>query len=176
MTASDLKNVRWVTRGSSKDDYERSKKILEDNLDSSDLIPILRTYGTHQDIRNDMMSAHLVLMPSRSEPFGLVGLEAIAAGVPVLISDQSGLADMITKFVNEEKFPRGLLNRIVKTSVRDSDMEANAQTWAGKIRETLLDPETAFNNAKKFKDALLKSEYWVDSQRELLKACGITAI
>ncbi|XP_035665277.1 uncharacterized protein LOC118408577 [Branchiostoma floridae] len=174
IAARYLEFLRWVARGISEDDFERSLKILEDNLDSGDLIPTLRPYGTQEDILEDMMTAHLVLMPSRSEPFGLVGLEAIAAGVPVLISDQSGLADMIKTFVDEKKFPRGLLNRIVKTSVRDSDMEENAKTWADKIRETLTDTETAFDDAKKFKAALLKSKYWEDSQNDFLQACGIT--
>ena len=34
-------------------------------------------------------------MPSFSEPFGLVALEAIAHGVPVIISKQSGASEVI---------------------------------------------------------------------------------
>ncbi|XP_078658157.1 uncharacterized protein LOC144903647, partial [Branchiostoma floridae x Branchiostoma belcheri] len=171
-----LEFLRWITRGINKDDWEKSLKILEANLNSGDLKPTLRPYGTQEDIRNDMMMAHLVLMPSRSEPFGLVGLEAIAAGIPVLISDKSGLARMIKKFVNEKKLPRGLLNRIVETSVQDSDMDKTAEKWADKIRDTLRDTETAFKQAKEFKDALLKSKYWEDSEREFLQACSIIEI
>ncbi|XP_078658187.1 uncharacterized protein LOC144903675 [Branchiostoma floridae x Branchiostoma belcheri] len=169
-----LEFLRWITRGISEDDWEKSMKILEANLNSGDLKPTLRPYGTQEDIRNDMMTAHLVLMPSRSEPFGLVGLEAIAAGIPVLISDKSGLADMIKKFVNEKKLPRGLLNRIVETSMQDSDMDKTAEKWAAEIRRTLTDTMTAFKQAKEFKDELLKSKYWEDSEREFLQACGIT--
>ncbi|MDP2439406.1 MAG: glycosyltransferase, partial [archaeon] len=39
----------------------------------------------------DLHQCSLVLMPSRQEPFGLAGLEALSAGVPVMISRQSGL-------------------------------------------------------------------------------------
>ncbi len=39
-------------------------------------------------------NAQLVLMPSREEGFGLVGLEAIARGRPVMISQHSGLAGL----------------------------------------------------------------------------------
>ncbi|XP_019639911.1 PREDICTED: malignant fibrous histiocytoma-amplified sequence 1-like isoform X2 [Branchiostoma belcheri] len=169
-----LKSLRWITRGISKDDWEKSLKILEANLDSGDLKLTLRPYGTQEEIRDDMMTAHLVLMPSRSEPFGLVGLEAIAAGIPVLISDKSGLADMIEKFVADDKLPAGLKNRIVETSMRDCDMDKTAETWALKIRETLTDTDTAFYQANKFKDALLKSKYWEDSEKVFLRACGIT--
>lgn len=40
--------------------------------------------------------ADLLVMPSVSEPFGLVPLEAIQHGTPVLISKQSGVAEVLT--------------------------------------------------------------------------------
>lgn len=41
-------------------------------------------------------SVDLVVMPSVSEPFGLVPLEAIQHGVPTLISKQSGVAEVVS--------------------------------------------------------------------------------
>lgn len=41
-------------------------------------------------------SADLLVMPSVSEPFGLVPLEAIQHGTPVLISKQSGVSEVLT--------------------------------------------------------------------------------
>ena len=41
-------------------------------------------------------SVDLVVMPSVSEPFGLVPLEAIQHGTPSLISKQSGVSEVIT--------------------------------------------------------------------------------
>lgn len=41
-------------------------------------------------------SVDLVVMPSVSEPFGLVPLEAIQHGVPTLISKQSGVSEVVT--------------------------------------------------------------------------------
>jgi glycosyltransferase involved in cell wall biosynthesis len=41
-------------------------------------------------------SADLVVMPSVSEPFGLVPLEALQYGTPSLISKQSGVAEVLT--------------------------------------------------------------------------------
>ncbi|XP_019630675.1 PREDICTED: uncharacterized protein LOC109474755 [Branchiostoma belcheri] len=90
-----IPNVRLRVRGIDEDDWEASKRILEENLHSGKIKPTLLPCGTQEDIAEDMKQAHLVLMPSRAEPFGLIGLEAIAAGIPVLISDKSGLADMI---------------------------------------------------------------------------------
>jgi glycosyltransferase involved in cell wall biosynthesis len=39
--------------------------------------------------------AAAVVMPSISEPFGLVALEAAAAGVPVVVSHQSGVGEVL---------------------------------------------------------------------------------
>ena len=38
----------------------------------------------------------LVIMPSRAEGFGLVALEALSAGLPVLVGKNSGFAQAIT--------------------------------------------------------------------------------
>ena len=54
--------------------------------------------GSLWDEERDRMyqAADLLVMPSVSEPFGLVPLEAIQHGTPVLISKQSGVAEVLT--------------------------------------------------------------------------------
>jgi glycosyltransferase involved in cell wall biosynthesis len=42
-----------------------------------------------------LRQADLLVMPSVSEPFGLVPLEAVARGVPVIITKQSGVAEVL---------------------------------------------------------------------------------
>ena len=39
----------------------------------------------------------LVLVPSRTEGFGLTGLEALSAGVPVLVSKNSGFGETLSE-------------------------------------------------------------------------------
>eukprot|EP00058_Branchiostoma_floridae_P013612 XP_002599100.1 hypothetical protein BRAFLDRAFT_81765 [Branchiostoma floridae] len=169
-------NVAWRVCGSSDDvdDYETSEKILKESLKSSKLAPTLLPYRTQEEIKNDMKMAHLVLMPSLSEPFGLVGLEAIAAGIPVLISDQSGLADLIKDLIQEGKCHADRRHRIVETSVNESDHDADVKRWADKILDTLENIQTEFQHAAEFKRELMESRYWEDSHRTFLQACGIT--
>jgi len=45
----------------------------------------------------DMRDAAIVVMPSRSEGFGLAGLEAVGAGVPVLVPSSSGVGRFIAE-------------------------------------------------------------------------------
>ena len=54
--------------------------------------------GALWDDERDRMyqSADLLVMPSVSEPFGLVPLEAIQQGTPALVSKQSGVSEVLT--------------------------------------------------------------------------------
>ena len=45
---------------------------------------------SREDLRRLFYEVDLVLMPSRTEGFGLTGLEALSAGLPVLVSKNSG--------------------------------------------------------------------------------------
>eukprot|EP00058_Branchiostoma_floridae_P016669 XP_002602157.1 hypothetical protein BRAFLDRAFT_97971 [Branchiostoma floridae] len=167
-----IKNARLRVRGITQDDYEMSKKILEK---SGDMNPTLLPYGTQEDIRDDMTTAHLVLMPSRSEPFGLVGLEAIAAGIPVLISDKTGLAEMILDLIEQEKLGAEHRHVIVETSVNDSDTAGDVKRWASKIVDILKYSKAEFEKAARLKRELVESRYWEESHLTFLQACGIPA-
>ncbi|MEO5363422.1 MAG: glycosyltransferase [Magnetococcus sp. DMHC-8] len=46
----------------------------------------------------DLQRASVLLMPSREEGFGLVGWEALSLGVPILVSDKSGLAEVMKQY------------------------------------------------------------------------------
>ena len=48
----------------------------------------------------------LVVMPSRTEGFGLAGLEALSAGLPVLVSRNSGFGDSLRRVPFGSSFVR----------------------------------------------------------------------
>jgi glycosyltransferase involved in cell wall biosynthesis len=52
-------------------------------------------------------AADLVVVPSRYEPFGLVALEAMAAGRPLLAADVGGLAEILPPGEPAMRFPPG---------------------------------------------------------------------
>lgn len=92
-------------------------------------------------------SASVVLMPSRSEGFGLVGLEAISHRVPVLVSDQSGLAEVL-----REVGTPAALSAVVP--VVEGDDEETAERWAQALEQRLLRPDQAFDDARQLLDDL----------------------
>ncbi|CAH1250248.1 Hypp8828 [Branchiostoma lanceolatum] len=155
--------IQLRIRGVSKEEYRASMKILQASINSGKLIPTLLPHGTQEDICRDMHQAHLVLMPSRAEPFGLVGLEAMAAGVPVLISDQSGLAALVNEVVPE--FHHSVLGITGDDSV-------DVRHWADQIEKVLQMSEAEFSRAAALKQKLLDSRYWEESHQCFLQACG----
>ena len=62
---------------------------------------IVRSAKNRGQLAQQFSQADLVIMPSRTDGFGLAALEALSAGVPVLVSGNSGLQRAL------EKFPSG---------------------------------------------------------------------
>ncbi|XP_019640556.1 PREDICTED: uncharacterized protein LOC109482313 [Branchiostoma belcheri] len=159
--------VKFRAMGVDEDDIETRKAILK-HRKSANLQITLLPYGSQKDIYKEMMQAHLVLMPSRAEPFGLVGLEAIAAGVPVLVSSKSGLADFIHEHVDE-----------LHHSIVDMDEHEEGVTvkyLARSIERMLKHSRTEFEAAARCKRKLLSSKYWEESHKKFVKACTDAAV
>lgn len=71
--------------------------------------------------RDSYAIGDLFVMPSISEPFGLTALEAISYGTPVLISNQSGVAEVIKNALKVDFWDvRGMANQIVAVMQNDS--------------------------------------------------------
>ena len=109
------------------------------------------------EIRNDLREASLVLMPSKKEGFGLVGLEAIACGVPTLLSAQSGLAETLKKFAPDHA-PGWILST-------NGDPIAK---WAERIESILLARKDSFSRAAALKNELAERIQWKTAAEELL--------
>ncbi|XP_078579801.1 uncharacterized protein LOC144863984 isoform X2 [Branchiostoma floridae x Branchiostoma japonicum] len=165
--------LRLRVRGIDENDFKKSKRILEEKLRSGRVKPTLLPYGTQEEIRRDMEACHLVLMPSRAEPFGLVGLEAIAAGVPVLISEHSGLAELIEEL--SDRLGQPTFRHCIVKMKGDTATDADAEKWAERIEDVLKNARSEFAEARAFREKLLGSKYWEESHQKFLQACGITA-
>jgi glycosyltransferase involved in cell wall biosynthesis len=87
-----MKNVRFVMAG--KGDLLNEMKQKASNLDISSYFQF-PGFVTESEIVELFLSSDVFVMPSVSEPFGIVTLEAMQAGVPVVISKQSGVSEVV---------------------------------------------------------------------------------
>ncbi|MGH7999077.1 MAG: glycosyltransferase family 4 protein [Brasilonema sp.] len=53
--------------------------------------------GLRRDVPEIMKAVDFLVFPSRYEPFGLVVIEAMATGIPVITASSTGAADLVTK-------------------------------------------------------------------------------
>ena len=108
----------------------------------------IRGYCSEQDELKGMFhQSDLVALPSRTEGFGLVGLEAISAGVPVLVSGESGIAEALQKVEGGKK--------VIVGSDEDED------EWAQRIREMYEESaEEREANAVKLRENYRKVYHW----------------
>jgi glycogen(starch) synthase len=66
-----------------------------------------------EDLAPLLAAADVVVVPSLYEPFGIVALEAAAAGAPVVVAQTGGLADLVTDRVAAASFAPGDVTELV---------------------------------------------------------------
>ncbi len=120
------------------DGTERSR--LEKLVEKLDLNGCIQFTGQVQQERIPTMlqQADLFALPSLSESFGIVNLEAMAAGLPIVATNVGGIPDIVVEGVNgylvNAKRPSEIADRIIML------------LWNDKIRE-----EISVNNMEKAK-------------------------
>lgn len=140
----DLGDVYWIVVGDGGDallpDFQqegladRVRFVLTIRKEASDLSTapperLIRLYHT----------ADLFVFPTYSEAFGLVALEAMAAGLPVVASDIGGLSSLIRSEENgvlaavgdEEAFAAAIRGLLINKPYRQSISQMARQTAAG---------------------------------------------
>ncbi len=87
------KNVKFIVAGSG--DMEHQIKGLTHHLHIHDKFLFTGYYKI--DEQSDLFAAaDVVVMPSVSEPFGIIPLESMSNGTPVIMSKQSGVSEVVT--------------------------------------------------------------------------------
>ena len=69
-------------------------------------------YMNGKDVEKLYKAADISVFPSTYEPFGIVALEAMLAGVPVVVSDVGGLNEIVSHGVNGMKSYAGNANSL----------------------------------------------------------------
>jgi glycosyltransferase involved in cell wall biosynthesis len=123
----------------------------------------VRNYTTDEgQLLHDLRRATVLLMPSRDEGFGLAGLEAIAAGTPVLVSRRSGLAMLL-----REVLPSEMADRVM-VPVAD-DMERDVRQWGHRIATVLGNRTAAFDDLAAVRDMMAEKRTWAMAAAQLLQ-------
>ncbi|MCX8195327.1 MAG: glycosyltransferase family 4 protein [Candidatus Micrarchaeota archaeon] len=104
-------------------------------------------YVPEEDQKRIYKIADVYVMPSTSEPFGITALEAMSAGVPVIISKTSGVAEIVKSAIKVDFWDiNAMATKILavlsheplrKTMTAMSCKEVEYYTWSRTAEETL---------------------------------------
>jgi glycosyltransferase involved in cell wall biosynthesis len=93
----DYPNLKFVIVGPSAVREDAYSKSIMERIQNPPLKGIVIYLGSRTDIPNILASLDIFFLPTRAEPFGMVVIEAMAAGVPVVASAVGGIPEIITR-------------------------------------------------------------------------------
>jgi glycosyltransferase involved in cell wall biosynthesis len=153
---SAAKRPRLIMRGFSDAEVDREIAAIGEPYQSRHyLFP--RPYTADANIiANEICSSSAVIMPSKREAFGLVALEGVAAGIPVVMTSESGIGEIIMEHATI------IGQTLAEACVADveGDDPVIADDWANKMRAIMIDPPAAFAQAEILREALKPHLNW----------------
>ena len=135
------------------DESELRQHLIDEGMDSSQLT-VVSFFHVPENWVDCISKADVLIMPSRVEGFGMSGVYAISADLPVLISGDSGLSMAL------KTLPSG------HRHVVDSE---DPQVWANKIKEVRgKGQQAAALEAKKLRKEYMNAFSWEDQCSKLV--------
>ena len=130
-----------------------AEKLLHHGISRSQLI--VRSFDDSREVLADLFcEMDLAIMPSRTEGFGITALEALSAGLPVLVSGNSGLGEAL------RKVPLG------SWSVVDSE---DSKDWAKEIKcVRQKEREVRLSESRLLREEYLKKYSWEEPCKSLV--------
>lgn len=165
---SSMKVIGYST-DNIEDENIKLKKFVSKYSAGTDAITAYPYTENQEKLYNMLKNQSLSLMLSREEGFGLVGLESISAGVPVIISKQTGLYEFIKS--------KRLENRVMAVNIQGSFDEPyfsdeDLKCVVEKIYEYTQNTEMWKENALDLREKLIEqSVTWEKCAEDIISIC-----
>jgi N-acetyl-alpha-D-glucosaminyl L-malate synthase BshA len=95
--------------------------------------------GVLDGVADLLRAANLLLLPSETESFGLVALEAMASGVPVVASDVGGLPEVVEHGATGYLAPVGDVDKMAEHAVHILSDCANCRVFSRAARQRAVE-------------------------------------
>ena len=130
-----------------------AEKLLHDGISHNQLI--IRSFDDDREVlANLFCEMDLAIMPSRTEGFGITALEALSAGLPVLVSGNSGLGEALKKVT------------LGSQSVVDSE---DPKDWAKEIKRVRdKEREVRLSESRFLREKYLEKYSWEEPCKSLV--------
>jgi len=105
-----------------------NRQMVENKIKENNLTDHIRCFGNVNNVEDFMHKADIYVHSALYEPFGLVLLEAMAAGLPVVCLDGKGNRDIVREKYNGFMIPKadaGLFTEKIEVLIKDKDLYAH---------------------------------------------------
>ena len=149
-----LQDIRLVVVGAPDGEQEQiAKRLIGCGVPASRL-RVRRFTEDRETLKHLFQEVDLVVVPSRTEGFGLAGLQALSAGLPVLVSGNSGFGEALCSV------PFG------SSYVVNSE---DPTVWTAAINNVLAkDRESRLEDAEILRDSYGRKYKWAKQAKELV--------
>ena len=148
-----LDDTHLIFVGAPDGKQDKIKNRLLDCCIPAQSLTVRRFKETRESLKKLLCEVDLAIMPSRTEGFGLTGLEALSAGLPILVSRNSGFGEALS---------RVLFGQSYVIDSEDSEVWAQAiKAVRNRTREKRLQESEALR-------AFYEKEYSWDNQTKTL--------
>ena len=148
------KSYYLVFVGSPDEMQDEVRKRLLDHGITEEQLTVRKFVQSRSGIKELLCEVDLAIMPSKSEGFGLVALEALSAGLPILVGSNSGFASAI------RDLPLGAY------SIVDSDDPAK---WAEEIKDVCVRHGVRLEENKILRERYGKKYVWKTQCKALVE-------
>ena len=149
-----LPDITLVFVGAPEGKHDEIAKRFRDLGISANRLKV-RGYTGREALKRLFCEVDLVLMPSRTEGFGSTGLEGLSAGLPVIVSKNSGFGEVLGNVPHGSSF--------VIDSEDPSVWKAAINSISNKDRQLRLD------EAKRLRDSYRERYGWSEQCKNLLE-------
>ncbi|WP_158247498.1 MULTISPECIES: tetratricopeptide repeat protein [unclassified Pseudomonas] len=129
-----------------------------------------------KELFDDLRSSSVAMMPSWHEGFGLVAWEAIAAGVPLIVSKKSGVYRLLRE-LNDGAYLSWLFPIDVAGSSNEPYfLDKDITGLSRELISIAKDPQLARQKAARLREALIGEFTWANCARSIVGVLGWQAI
>jgi glycosyltransferase involved in cell wall biosynthesis len=150
----EMDNVKFVMAGSG--DMMHSIISMAADLGIGDKV-LFTGFLRGNDVQRVYEMADLYVMPSVSEPFGIAPLEALNHDVPVLISNQSGVAEVLTHALKVDFWDIDEMANKILAVLKYPPLQMTLREHGNFEVRKLRWEDAAANCAKVYSDAMLQA-------------------
>ena len=130
-------DVDFIIAGEDKSRTGEHRRSLEMLIDELGLEHRIQMVGWINDIAKLLPTFDLFVSPSRSEPFGLAIIEAMAAGVPVISTESEGAREIIESEKSCRLVPIGDVEALAKAICELLDDPREREKLSGNARQVV---------------------------------------